>query len=272
MTEQVTSDVTDTPLSPQDIARFGPDPRQRFADNLAHVEERIARACERAGRARGEVRLLPVTKTVPAPVMRLAHAAGIRQCGENKIQEARRKHDALADLDFAWSIIGHLQTNKIKYLVRFAREFHALDSTRVAEGLNRRLERAGRDLDVHVQVNTSGEESKYGLAPDAVLPFIETLAQYPRLHPRGLMTLALFSSDMARVRPCFALLRRLRDKALAIDPRITGLSMGMSGDFEEAIAEGATIVRVGQAIFGKRPTPDSLYWPGFAGTPPPARR
>ena len=163
-------------------------------------------------------------------------------------------------------LIGHLQTNKVKYLTRFAREFHALDSLRLADLLNKRLEREDRFLDVYVQVNTSSEESKYGLSPDALLPFVDALDQFPRLKPRGLMTLALLSADMDKVRPCFALLRRLRDEAVKRNAALAELSMGMSGDFEEAIEEGADVVRVGQAIFGKRPTPDGHYWPGLIST------
>jgi len=253
-----------TPLSSADSERFGADPLATFRANLASVEERIGRACARAGRERASVRLLPITKTVPAHILRFAHAAGIGSFGENKIQEAMAKREALADLPVAWSIVGHLQTNKVKHLTRFASEFHALDSLRLADLLNGRLEREGRFLDVYVQVNTSGEESKFGLHPDALLPFVEALGGFPRLRPRGLMTLALFSSDMARVRPCFVLLRRLRDAAVRRHPGLTGLSMGMTGDFEAAIEEGATVVRVGQAIFGRRPTPDAYYWPGLA--------
>ncbi|WP_323718025.1 YggS family pyridoxal phosphate-dependent enzyme [Paracoccus aminovorans] len=259
MTDQPTA-----PFSPDELARFGADPLTTFRDNLAAVEQRIARACAQAGRNRAEVRLLPITKTVPAHVLRLAFAAGIRDFGENKIQEAMGKHEALSDLDIRWCIVGHLQTNKVKFLTRFAHEFHALDSLRLAEALDRRLAQEGRDLDVYLQVNTSDEDSKFGLHPDELLPLVEALPRFPRLRPKGLMTLALFSADMDRVRPCFARLRALRDKARAVDPRIEGLSMGMSGDYELAIAEGATVVRVGQAIFGARPTPDSLYWPGFA--------
>ena len=255
-------------LTQEDIERFGPDPRSTFRANLAAVEERIARACARAGRDRARVRLLPITKTVPAQVLRLAFEAGIRSFGENKIQEASAKHQALEDLPIEWSIVGHLQTNKVKYLTRFASEFHALDSPRLADLLNARLEREDRFLDVHVQVNTSGEESKFGLRPDDLPPFVDLLGQFPRLRPRGLMTLALFSSDMDKVRPCFRLLRRLRDEAVGRCPGLTGLSMGMTGDFEDAIEEGATVVRVGQAIFGKRPTADADYWPGFAGPDP----
>lgn len=254
------------PLSAEDIERFGPDPLSVFRASLASVQARIAAACERAGRERGSVRLLPITKTVPAHILRFAYEAGIHSFGENKIQEATTKREALADLAIDWSIVGHLQSNKVKYLTRFAREFHALDSLRLADLINQRLVGDDGFLDVYVQVNTSGEESKFGLHPDALLPFVDTLGQFPRLRPRGLMTLALFSSDMTRVRPCFSLLRSLRDEAVERNPGMTGLSMGMTGDFEEAIEEGATVVRVGQAIFGKRPTPDSYYWPGAGQT------
>lgn len=260
---------------PEEIARFGSDPVSAFAANLKAVQERIAAACQRCGRSPADVRLLPVTKTVPAHVLRLTYAAGIADFGENKIQEARDKQAVLDDLPIRWSIIGHLQTNKVKYLVRFAVEFHALDSVRLAEELNRRLEAQGRDLDVFVQVNTSGETSKYGLHPDELMNFVEHLPDYPRLKPRGLMTLAIFSADTERVRTCFRLLRDLRDRAAAIHLDLTQLSMGMSGDFETAIEEGANVVRVGQAIFGARPTSDAFYWPGLepsdnAANAPPA--
>ncbi len=251
-------------LSPEDIARFGNDPATTFAANLKAVQARIAAACHRCGRPADDVRLLPVTKTVPAHVLRLAHTAGISDFGENKLQEARDKQASLSDLPIRWSIIGHLQTNKVKYLVRLATEFHALDSFRLAEELNHRLEALNRDLDVFVQVNTSGEESKYGLHPDDLMPFAARLSEYPRLKPCGLMTLAIFSSDHERVRTCFRLLRDLRDRAVAAHAGLTQLSMGMSGDFEIAIEEGANVVRVGQAIFGARPTGNAFYWPGIA--------
>lgn len=248
-------------LTAEDIDRFGRDPLALFSRNLAAVEERIVRACGRAGRARETVRLLPITKTVPARVLRYAHAAGIRDFGENKIQEAVAKQAELADLDIAWSIVGHLQTNKVKYVARFAREFHALDSLRLAETLDARLDREGRSLDVYVQVNTSDEESKYGLRPDQLLPYLGELKRFPRLKPRGLMTLAVFSTDLDKVRPCFERLHELRDAAVRDHPAIAELSMGMSNDFEEAIQQGADVVRVGEAIFGKRSTPDGHYWP-----------
>ncbi|MGX9181743.1 YggS family pyridoxal phosphate-dependent enzyme [Mesorhizobium sp. BHbdii] len=253
-------------LSAEDADRFGRDPVARFQANLAAVEERIALACKRAGRDSASIRLLAITKTVPAHILRFAFEAGIRTFGENRIQEAWAKREKLTDLEINWSIVGHMQTNKVKYLTRFAREFHALDSLRLADLLNKQLEREGRFLDVYIQVNTSSEKSKFGLDPDALLSFVGTLDQFPRLRPRGLMTLALFSSDMDKVRPCFQLLRRLRDKAVRRNPALIELSMGMSGDFEDAIEEGASIIRVGQAIFGRRPTPDGFYWPDLTGT------
>lgn len=233
--------------------------------NIAAVRARIDAACARVGRDPSEVRLLPVSKTVPEPRLRLAYEAGCRELGENKVQEAAHKAEAMADLaDLRWSVIGHLQTNKAKLVARFADEFQALDSLRVAEALDRRLQMEGRALDVLVQVNTSGEASKFGLAPDAVEDFVRRLPAYPSLRVRGLMTLALFSDDPARVRPCFARLRELRERLRQAAPdgiAMDELSMGMSGDFELAIEEGATTVRVGQAIFGARATPDSDYWP-----------
>ena len=237
--------------------------------NLDAIRARIAAACRAAGRDPGDVRLLPVSKTVDEARLRLAHGIGLRELGENKVQEAMGKWEAMADLaDLRWVLIGHLQTNKAKYAARFASEFQALDSLRVAQALDAQLQSRGRALDVLVQVNTSGETTKFGLAPEDVPGFVRQLPAFSSLRVRGLMTLALFSDDAARVRPCFARLRGLRDRLRQDAPdgiAMDELSMGMSGDFELAIAEGATTVRVGTAIFGSRPTPDSVYWPGFAG-------
>ncbi|WP_164631810.1 alanine racemase [Rhodopseudomonas sp. WA056] len=138
---------------------------------------------------------------------------------------------------------------------------------RAGRGIEPAPRRPGRDLDVFVQVNTSGEASKYGLQPDELIPFVERLTDYPRLKPRGLMTLAILSPDPPRVRNCFRLLRELRDRAAAVHPDVTQLSMGMTGDYEIAIEEGADVVRVGQAIFGPRPTSDALYWPDIGKAP-----
>lgn len=237
-----------------------------FRHNLAAIQTRIDTACRRVGRAPATVRLLPVSKTKPETTLRLAHAAGCRMLGENKVQEAYKKWESMQDLtDLRWSVIGHLQTNKARQVARFAAEFQALDSLRLAEALDRRLQTEGRSLDVFVQVNTSGEASKYGLPPEEVPAFIQALPTFSALRVRGLMTLALFSSEAERVRQCFVLLRMLRDRLRQHAPagiELNELSMGMSGDFEIAIEEGATVVRVGQAIFGARALPDSYYWPG----------
>lgn len=237
-----------------------------FRQNLAAVRARIDTACHRADRDPATVRLLPVSKTKPEASLRMAYAAGCRMLGENKVQEAYRKWESMQDLnDLQWSVIGHLQTNKAKLVARFAAEFQALDNLRVAEALDRRLQVEGRSLDVFVQVNTSGEASKYGLAPEGVPDFIQALPSFSALRVRGLMTLALFSGEAERVRQCFVLLRTLRDRLRQSAPAGIGLeelSMGMSGDFEIAIEEGATVVRVGQAIFGARCLPDRHYWPG----------
>lgn len=236
-----------------------------LARNIQAVRERIAAACQRVGRDPAEVRLLPVSKTVDEAHLRMAWAAGCRGLGENKVQEAQRKAAALADLaGLRWSVIGHLQTNKARDVARFADEFQALDSLRVADALQQRLQVEDRQLDVFVQVNTSAETSKYGLQPAQVHDFLQALAAFDRLQVRGLMTLAEFTPDAARVRACFVRLRELRGQLRAQVPAtvsVEELSMGMSGDFEIAIEEGATVVRVGQAIFGSRATPDSFYWP-----------
>ena len=239
-----------------------------IAGNLAAVRAAMTAACARAGRDPDQVQLLPVSKTVDERRIRIAYATGLRAFGENKVQEARDKSEAMADLDIAWSIIGHLQTNKAKFVARFATEFQALDSLRVAEVLDRRLQIEGRSLDVFVQINSSGEASKYGLAPEDAPAFLRKLPAFSALRTRGLMTLAVFSGDAHRVRGCFKLMRRLRDRLREDAPgsvSLAKLSMGMSGDYPIAIEEGATVVRVGQAIFGPRPLPDSHYWPG--GTP-----
>lgn len=257
------SEREDGPLTP------GPLTRERLQANLDEIRQRMAAACRRVDRDPASVRLLPVSKTKPESVLRLAYAAGCRQLGENKVQEAQEKWRAMSDLtDLRWSVIGHLQSNKAKAVASFASEFQALDRVRIAQSLDRHLQAAGRSLDVYVQVNTSGEASKFGLAADEVPAFLRQLPQFDSLRVRGLMTLAIFSADAERVRRCFVDLRTLRDRCRQDAPdgiELDQLSMGMSGDFELAIEEGATVVRVGQAIFGARPTPDSHYWPPGPG-------
>ena len=243
-----------------------------FQRNLAAVRLRMAQACLRVGRDPASVRLLPVSKTIDEARIRLSYVAGCRELGENKVQETFHKWEAMADLtDLRWSVIGHLQTNKAKLVARCASEFQALDSLRVAEALERRLQIEGRGLDVFVQINTSGEASKYGLQPAEAANFVQALAPFSALRVRGLMTLALLSAETEKVRTCFTLLRTLREQLRQSCPAsvsLDELSMGMSGDFETAIEEGATVVRVGQAIYGARNTPDHYYWPDAVDAAP----
>ncbi|GAB3128123.1 YggS family pyridoxal phosphate-dependent enzyme [Tsukamurella serpentis] len=234
---------------------------EEFEQNIAEVLRRIDAAATRVGRSPSDVRLLPVSKTVPQERLRAAVAAGCRELAENKVQEAKRKSAEMSDLDVTWAVIGHLQTNKAKDVAAVAGEFQALDSLRVAEALDRRLQGLGRGLDVYVQVNTSDEEQKYGLPPADVPALLQQLPAFTALRVRGLMTLAEFSSDQARVRRCFTVLRDVRDRVRETWPEVAELSMGMSGDYEIAVEEGATCVRVGQAIFGSRAVPDNHYWP-----------
>lgn len=223
--------------------------------NLAAVRQRIEAACKRVGRDPAGVRLLPVSKTRSVAEIRAAHQAGIIRFGENRVQEAAAKAAELAETGIEWSIIGHLQSNKAKQVAGFAVEFQGLDSLEIAEVLDRRLQSAGRALDVLIQVNTSAEATKSGLAPGEVVGFAQQLGAFSALRVRGLMTIAFPSDQRELVAPCFEtmleLQRRLRDAAypgMSFDE----LSMGMSGDFELAIEYGSTCVRVGSAIFGSR--------------------
>ena len=227
-----------------------------FAARLAVLQTRIAAACLQAGRDPAEVALLPVSKTFGADRIREGATLGLRRFGESKMQEVRDKAAVLADCPVEWVVIGHLQTNKAKDAARLASEVQSLDRLDLAQALDRRLQLEGRTLDVLVQVKTSDEPGKYGLDPAALPAFVRTVARdYPSLRVRGLMTLAVNSDDTEAVRACFRALRgmrdRLRDEAIeGVDMR--RLSMGMSGDFELAIQEGSTEVRIGSALFGAR--------------------
>jgi PLP dependent protein len=234
------------------------------AANLARLRDRIAAATIRSGRTTDAVRLVLVTKTVAPDRVREAIHAGQTDLGENKVQEGGRKAEALAGEPIRWSMIGHLQSNKVKDVLKFAAEVQSLDRLSLAAALEKRLQFLGQSLDVLVQVNTSNEASKYGLTPEDVPNFLKELTSFETLRPKGFMTLARFTPDEAEVRRCFRVLREIRDRALNDAPQgeaLRHLSMGMSGDYETAIEEGATIVRVGQAVFGPRPLPDSYYWP-----------
>jgi pyridoxal phosphate enzyme (YggS family) len=233
------------------------------AENLAAVEARIKAACTRVGRDPSEVRLLPVSKNQGMELIAEAYEAGVRLLGENRVQEAAEKARYFADHpDLRWAIIGHLQTNKARQVAAMASEFHALSNVKEAAALDQALDDRGRSLDVFLQVNSSGEPQKHGLPPDEVEPFAIALKAFGTLRVRGLMTLAVLSDDQREIRACFERMRDLQ-RRLRASEAVAGsydvLSMGMSGDLELAIEYGATTVRVGQAIFGPRPLPDT-YW------------
>jgi len=220
--------------------------------NWTAVRERVDAACRDAGRAPAEVSILPVSKTFGTDAIRAAVALGLHRFGENKVQEIREKAGPLADCGIEWVVIGHLQTNKAKDVARLASEVQSLDRLDLAEALDRRLQAEGRALEVLIQVKTSPEESKHGLPPDELPAFLAALRNLDTLRVRGLMTMAVNAEDPAPVRACFRLLRELRDRMTAQGHGLPRLSMGMSGDFPLAIAEGATEVRIGTAIFGRR--------------------
>lgn len=235
-----------------------------LAARWQEVRARVDAACLAAGRDPSDVEILPVSKTFPVEVIREAAALGLRRFGENKVQEIKTKFEPLADAAIEWVMIGHLQTNKTKEVARLASEVQSLDRMDLAEALHKRLQIEDREIDVLVQVKTSTEETKYGLPPDQLPAFLDALRDFGSLRVRGLMTLAENSDDEQKVRACFRMLRELRDQALLNGHELPRLSMGMSGDFALAIAEGATEVRIGTAIFGVRAYPDSYYWPEAA--------
>jgi pyridoxal phosphate enzyme (YggS family) len=228
-----------------------------IAARLGALSDRVAAAATRSGRSPDEVRILLATKTVPASRIIEAITAGARLIGENRVQEVIAKYDELAGQPHQSHFIGHLQANKVNALLGRVSCLQTLDSVALAGRLQRRLEAAGAELDVMVQVNVSGEQSKSGVPPAAAEDLVIALSGLPRLHVRGYMTIGLNSPDRRAVRAGYARLRAQRDDLAERGiPGATGateLSMGMSGDFEDAIAEGATIVRVGSAVFGSRP-------------------
>ena len=231
-----------------------------MSDSLKHrlenLQARIEQACARSGRDPSSLTLLAVSKTFPAQAIREAVDLGLTAFGENRMQEVREKAPLLEDLSIRWVLIGHLQTNKAKDAARWVDEVQSVDRLALAQALDRRLREEGRTLDILVQVKTSPEPSKSGLAPDQLLTLLDQLHQYPTLKVKGLMTLAVNSEDEARVRDCFRLLRQLRDDAVRAGfPEVARLSMGMTGDFEWAIEEGATDIRIGSALFGHRAYP-----------------
>jgi pyridoxal phosphate enzyme (YggS family) len=220
-------------------------------ERLTAVRRRIEAAAGRSGRAAESVTLVAVSKTMPVEAVRAAVAAGATILGENRVQEARDKIEALAGAA-EWHLIGHLQTNKAKLAVGLFDRIHSLDSIRLAHELERHAREAGRRVRCLVQVNVGGEEQKNGASESEVRPLLEAASRLPHLLVEGLMAIPPFLSDAEAVRPFFRRLRVLREELASDGFVLPDLSMGMTQDFEVAIEEGATLVRVGTAIFGPR--------------------
>lgn len=223
-------------------------------ENLEKIHENIKMACQKAGRNVDEVTLISVSKTKPIPMLQDAYAAGSRDFGENKVQEIIDKYPQLPD-DIRWHMIGHLQRNKVKYIIDKAALIHSVDSLRLAQEISSQAEKKQLDMDILIEVNIAGEESKFGITCEEVIPLIEEIAVLPHIHIKGLMTIAPFVTNPEDNRKYF---RKIRELSVDIEQKnidnvnMSVLSMGMTGDYMVAIEEGATMVRVGTGIFGER--------------------
>ena len=226
--------------------------------NIEKIRERIVTACRRVGRQPEEVTLVAVSKTFPAEMVAEAVGAGVADIGENYVQEVLAKREILSSEAIRWHFIGHLQSNKVRQVAGWVHLVHALESASVARELEARAVRSGRVIEVLIEVNTTGESSKFGLPPERVPEFIRSLEPLSHIRIGGLMTIGPFLPDPEGSRPMFRTLRVLRDEIAPIpqhNVHLRHLSMGMTGDFEVAIEEGATLVRIGTAIFGSRKKP-----------------
>lgn len=223
-------------------------------ENLKDVEERIQAACRRVGRPEKDVTLVAVSKTKPVEMLKEVYETGIRVFGENKVQELVDKYEVMPK-DIKWQMIGHLQRNKVKYIIDKVDLIHSVDSIRLLETINKEAAKKGRIVKVLLEVNVAREESKFGLLPEEVLDFVDEISRFQNVEVHGLMTIAPFVDDPEQNREHFANLRKLfvdiREKNIN-NVIMNVLSMGMTNDFEVAIEEGATMVRVGTAIFGER--------------------
>ena len=233
-------------------------------ENLKHILQRIEDACLKNNRNPNAVRLLLATKTVSAENIKIALEAGQTLIAENKVQEVKEKYDSLKTIPHESHFIGHLQSNKIKDLLKCDVScIQSLDRFDLAQKLHQRLLFENKTIEVLIQVNTSNEQSKFGVHPDEAIELIKQVSDLETLKIKGLMTIGLFSAETEKVRQCFQLLKSIQLEVISLripNVEMKELSMGMSGDLETAIEEGSTIVRVGTAIFGQRVHPDSYYW------------
>ena len=222
-------------------------------ENLTGCLERIENAAVKAGKKGSDISLVAVSKTVEPALINEGIEAGIQIIGENKVQEAQTKRELVNPV--SWHMVGHLQSNKVKTAVQIFDMIQSVDSVELAEEISKRCGRLYKKMPLLVEVNTSGEPSKFGCKPEEVVPLVTRISTLPDIRIEGLMTVGLFSSEKMKVRKCFILLRQLAEnirtmKLPGVEMKV--LSMGMSGDFELAIEEGSTMVRIGSAIFGPR--------------------
>ncbi|MGN4125642.1 YggS family pyridoxal phosphate-dependent enzyme [Lysinibacillus sphaericus] len=233
-------------------------------ENLITVRKQMALACQASGRKKEDVKLLLATKTVPLEKLAMAIEAGETLFGENKAQELRDKFPLMQQYNqVEWHFIGHLQTNKVKYVVKHVTLIHSVDRLKLGQALHHQLVKENKTMDILVQINTSRESSKFGVSPESALELVEQLSQFDTLHIKGLMTIGKLHAKNDETRHCFRLLKQIQAQIKAKNfPRVEMdiLSMGMSGDFEVAIEEGATMIRVGTSVFGQRYLPDEYYW------------
>lgn len=229
---------------------------EEIKQNIVEIEQKIAAAAERSGRKREEILLLAVSKTMDVPRIKQAVDCGLTELGENKVQEIMEKYDQLPGV--CWHLIGHLQTNKVKYIIDKVKMIHSVDSLKLAEEINKRAKQHNVIMDILVEVNMAGEQSKFGVTPKDTLSLIQQIALLDNICVKGLMTVAPFVDNPEENRDCF---RRMKQLLVDINNEkidnvhMNVLSMGMSNDFEVAIEEGATIIRVGTNIFGRRVYP-----------------
>ncbi len=239
-------------------------PQSTISNNISKIRERIENACKLSNRNPNEIKLLLATKTVSSTRIIEAFNCGETLIAENKVQEIKQKFIDLSKFSFEQHFIGHLQTNKIKEILKYNIScIQTIDRIELAEKLHKRLSQENRIIDILIQINTSNEASKFGVKPDEAIEFIKQVSQFETLKVKGLMTIGLFSSDFKKVRSCFRLLKSIQQEVIKKqipNVEMKELSMGMSGDLEIAIEEGATIIRTGTAIFGERQYPDSYYW------------
>lgn len=223
-------------------------------ENLQNVEAKIEEACKKSGRDRKDVTLIAVSKTKPVETLKEAYDLGVRVFGENKVQELTEKYDALPK-DIEWHMIGHLQRNKVKYIIDKVALIHSVDSLRLAQTIDKEAEKHNLIANILVEVNVAKEDSKFGLMPEDVDAFIDEIAKLKHIQVKGLMTIAPFVENPEKNRTVFADLRKLSvdiAKKNVDNVNVSILSMGMTNDYEVAVEEGATMVRVGTGIFGAR--------------------